>query len=194
MTTNLEKQPTVVVRATATMTPRIRVAPTTVYVAPGVQPREQSRIVRLVTTNRSMVKIEKLEVSNPAIAAEMRDNARTNIPLVQLLFAANYKPSATGDVLTIYTDDKEFPKFEVPIKASAARRPVTRAGSTRARAGAGAGAVSPVVRPAGRTRAVPRAAPVVKPAPAVKPVARPRANFTPGGKPKAVLPPAAQPK
>ena len=130
ITTNLEKQKTTVVTASAYVTPRLRVSPTLLSVAVGENAAEQKRRITLINTGKTPVDILEVKSSDPALTTTLLDNPRTNMKYIQVTVPANYKPKPGTNTITITTNDEEFKSFTIPIRTRAAR---PRVSSTRSR-------------------------------------------------------------
>lgn len=112
LTTNIEEQQEITVRIGASVPPRIAVRPTQIT----YNPKLRSVPIRLLNNGLTEIKVLSASSSDPKVETGIVETLAGQNYTVNLTFPENYE-IATNDkiIITIKTDDKEHPEFQVPV-------------------------------------------------------------------------------
>lgn len=129
ITTDCKEQPTLTFPVTAYVKPRVEITRPIVEVPTPVA-TDYKTPVGLRNTGTTSVSITNIESSDPVIATNVEAQQPGRDYRVWITIPKGTEIPPAGDTLTIFTDDKEFPKFSVRIVAAKLRVPIAPMGRT----------------------------------------------------------------
>ena len=126
--TNVDAQKEIKVAATATIPKRLDIVPSQITLAAPSRSATKgvTRIVRVTNYGRNPVNVTGVTTSNSKISAELTEKVAGKNYDIRLELPVGYEPPATGDKVTIKTDDAEFKEVIVPITSRNQQRTAQR--------------------------------------------------------------------
>lgn len=158
--TGVAKMPELTFAASAYIMAEVEVTPPAITLQPNMN-QKTTRFVTIRNGGKTPLKVSDVKVSNPAITAQLTETTPGKNFRIVLQIPAGTEIAATGEKLTMNTDNPKFSELSVPIQergapmsrttASTALRPIARPSFPQGTAGPGdpskLKAVAPTAKP-----------------------------------------------
>lgn len=131
LTTNVDQQKNLTIRAIGTVPPRLEVQPSSVIVNKS---RSRSRtagspitrVLRYTNYGKTPAKLLSATTNDPSVAVSIRERKVGEAYTVEIQMPAGYVPPPEGRMITLKIDDKDTPEIKIPIRTTA-RPQITKA-------------------------------------------------------------------
>ena len=133
LTTNIEAQKEIEIRARARIPPRLEVSPKLMTLNLNKLPNTSKafkRPLQFKNYGDTPVKVLSASINDPSIKVEVKPRAEGQAYTVFLEIPAEYKATTEDRIVTLKTDDPKEPEIKVPFRAMGGRRVVQRTGDT----------------------------------------------------------------
>ncbi|HKQ48443.1 MAG TPA: redoxin domain-containing protein [Phycisphaerae bacterium] len=115
LTTDLNFQPNIPIRAMAYLSPRIEIIPNKIEIGPPNPAAETARVLMFANNGETPVHVLEARTDDPAIVVDVTDIKPGRSYKITVLLPKGYDPGSKPRVITLHTDDSQQPTVEVAV-------------------------------------------------------------------------------